>query len=124
VRAEDQPAPGARIVLRGGPDTEALLRSHARRLHRAFVLDGRDVYGVSVFVALDDVGPASQRGLLTGKLLSYPLVYTPPVGALTEAGFKLLATFGRPHFTVLMAGPADAGKLFEAFGPLRENPYT
>lgn len=56
-----------------------MLGAHARRLHGAFVLDGLDVYGVSVFVALDDVGPASQRGLLTGKLVSKLGNVTTPV---------------------------------------------
>jgi hypothetical protein len=88
------------------------------------VLDGLDVYGISVFVALDDVGPASQRGLLTGKLVSYPLVYTPTVGELVDAGFDLLATFGRPHFTVVVASPADAPRLLTALGPLRPNRYA
>jgi hypothetical protein len=124
VRDEEPPPNGARVVLRGGRDTEALLGTHARRLHRAFVLDGLDVYGISVFVALDDVGPASQRGLLTGKLVSYPLVYTPTVRELVDAGFDLLATFGRPHFTVVFASLADAPRLLAALGPLRPNRYA
>ena len=113
VRSEEPPPDDARVVLRGGRDTEALLGTHARRLNRAFVLDG-----------LDDVGPASQRGLLKGKLVSYPLVYTPTVSELVDAGFDLLATFGRPHFTVVFGSPADVPRLLAALGPLRPNRYA
>jgi hypothetical protein len=124
VRVEERPPSGARVVLRGGRDTAALLGTHARRLHRAFVLDGNDVYGISVYIALDDVGPASRRGLLTGKLLSYPLVYTPTVAELVVAGFALLATFDRPHFTVAFGSLADVPRLLAALGRLQPNRYT
>ena len=54
----------AAVVIRGGPDTPSLLRTHARRLNRLYVLDGEDVFGVSVFVAQDEIGPASERSIL------------------------------------------------------------
>ena len=79
---------------------------------------------VSVFVALEPTGPASAEGILRGRLLSYPSVYLPTVGALRGAGFELLPTFRRPHFTVLMSGPELAPVLFEALGELRDNPYA
>jgi hypothetical protein len=74
VRVDEAPPADAAIVIRGGPDTLSLLSAHARRLHRAFVLDGEPVFGVSVFVALDDLGPASERGILSGKLRTYPSI--------------------------------------------------
>ena len=40
------------------------------------------------------------------------------------SGFELLATFGRPHFTVVFASPADAPRLLAALGPLRPNRYA
>jgi hypothetical protein len=124
VRNEEPPPNGARVVLRGGRDTQALLGTHARRLNRTFVLDGQELYGISVYVALDDVGPASRRGLLAGKLLSYPLVYTPTVGELVDAGFGLLPTFDRPHFTVAFASLADVPRLLAALGRLQPNRYA
>ena len=77
-----------------------------------------------MFVALEPTGPASVAGILRGRLLSYPSVYLPTVGALRGAGFYLLPTFGRPHFTVLMSGPELAPVLFEALGELESNPYA
>jgi len=67
VRSDEAPPPGASVVIRGGPDTLSLLRTHARRLHRAFVLDGRPVFGVSVFVALDDVARLPSAGSCRGS---------------------------------------------------------
>jgi hypothetical protein len=52
-----QGAPGEAIVLlRGGPDTVSLLRSHARRTERLYCLDGVPLLGISVFGALDEDG--------------------------------------------------------------------
>lgn len=48
VRDEHPPVDAA-VVIRGGPDTPSLLRSHARRVNRLFVLDGAEVFGISVF---------------------------------------------------------------------------
>ena len=120
----DEPVPGdALVALRGGPDTRSLISSHARRMNRLFVLDGSPVWGISVFVALDPTGPASAESILRRRLLSYELVYLPTVGGLRAAGFDLLPTFGRPHFTVLMSGLELAPALFDALGELQENPY-
>ncbi|MCU1450495.1 MAG: hypothetical protein JWP02_2665 [Acidimicrobiales bacterium] len=121
----DEPIPGhALVALRGGPDTRSLISSHARRLNRLFMIDGGPVWGVSVFVALDPTGPASAEGILRRRLMSYESVYLPTVGALRAAGFDLLPTFGRPHFTVLMGGLELAPALFDALGELQENPYA
>ncbi|MET0580191.1 MAG: hypothetical protein ABW122_16150 [Ilumatobacteraceae bacterium] len=54
-------------MIRGGPDTASLLQTHAKRLQRLYELDGEPVLGISVFVVLDDVGPASERGILAGN---------------------------------------------------------
>lgn len=61
---------------------------------------------------------------LRGRLLSYEQVYMPTVGALREAGFDFLPTFGRPHFTVLIPGLDRAPALFSALGSLQVNPYA
>lgn len=124
VRADELPAPSAAVVMRGGPDTPSLLRSHARRLHRAFVLDGRPVFGVSVFVALDDVGPSSERGILSEKLRTYPSMYRCTVGDLIERGLELLPTFTRPHHTVVLPDLEAADDLMAALGTLGPNPYA
>lgn len=124
VRA-DALGPQQTVTLRGGPDNIDKLRRHAQRTNRAFVLDGKPVFGVSVFCALDDIGPGSLDGLLRDRLSTYRWVHTPTAAHLADAGFQLLATFGRPHFTLLLDDVTDdllAG-LEEALGPPVENPY-
>jgi hypothetical protein len=124
IRANEHPPPATRLVLRGGPDTLSLIRTHARRVNRLYVLESGEFWGISVFVALDDVGPASYSELLRGRLKGYPLVYTPTVSELREGGFRLLPTFRRPHYTVLMSSPDDADRLHLSLGELRSNPYA
>jgi hypothetical protein len=78
-----------------------------------------------VFCALDDIGSASLRGLLSGRLVTYRWIHTPPERRLIDAGFTLLPTFGRPHFTVVLGSDSDdeLGRLQRALGPRIENPY-
>jgi hypothetical protein len=101
-----------------------LLQSHARRLNRLYVLDGADVFGISVFVARDEIGPTSDRTILSSKLRNYAEVYRTNVSTLKDAGFVLLPTFSAPHFTVLMSSLEAADDLAAAFGNLAVNPYA
>lgn len=125
VQLRDERSPeDAVVVVRGGPTTPANLAAHAARTHAAFVLDGRPVWGVSVFCALDDAGPGSLDGLLQ-RFSSYPVVHLPLAGQLRARGFELLATFGRPHYTLSLSN-GDAGeiaRLIEALGAVVGNPY-
>jgi hypothetical protein len=124
LRLEEPPPPTANIVFRGGPDTPSLLQTHAKRLQRLYELDGEPVLGISVFVVLDDVGPASERGILGGRLRSYPSIYRSSVGSVTAAGFELLPTFTRPHFTIVLPALETVSDLATALGPLLANPYA
>jgi len=121
LRKERAPDNGI-VVLRGGPTSVARLLSHARRTHDAFLLDGEPIWGVSVFCALDDLGGASLDALLR-RFASYRVVHLPRVSQLRDAGFDLVPTFGRPHFTVTMAGPDEAAALLDALGKAEQNPY-
>jgi hypothetical protein len=112
----------ATVVVRGGPDTAAKLVVHAERVRRAFVLDGCPVLGISVFAALDDIGPASLDGILAGKLPTYRVVHLVTAGELAEAGFESLPTFGRPHFTLLLTGVDQVASLLKLLGPVHANP--
>ncbi len=78
-----------------------------------------------MFLALDDIGPASLEGLLGGRMSTYRIVYTPTVGDCHEAGFRLLPTFHRPHYTLgLTSGTeAEVSRLLAALGEARDNPY-
>ena len=110
------------VVVRGGPSTVEKLLAHARRTHDAFVLDGNPLWGISVFCALDDIGPGSLDALLR-RFASYRVVHLPRVGQLREAGFDLLPTFKRPHFTVALADPDEVDRLLRALGNADPNPY-
>jgi hypothetical protein len=121
VRAE--PIPGrATLLVRGGPDSAAKLETHAERVRRAFVLDGASVLGISVFAALDDIGPASLDEILAGKLPTYRVVHLVAAGRLIEAGFGVLPTFGRPHVTLRLHDLDQVKVLLELLGPAQANP--
>ncbi|MBN1174994.1 MAG: hypothetical protein JXA67_22740 [Micromonosporaceae bacterium] len=120
----EEPVPhDATIVVRGGPDTAEKLVAHAERVRRAFVLDGQPVLGISVFAALDDLGPASVDGILSAKLATYRVVHLASLRALAGAGFAVLPTFGWPHMTVVLGGLDQVGALLATLGPARVNPH-
>lgn len=121
VRLESLPRT-ATIIVRGGPDTAEKLRTHAQRVRRAFLLDGDPVLGISVFAALDDIGPASLDAILSGKLSTYRVVHLVTAGQLAEAGFEMLPTFGRPHMTLLLSSEDQVESLLEVLGTAQTNP--
>ena len=97
---------------------------HARRTHDAYALDGEPLWEISLYCALDDVGPASLDGLLR-LFASYRAVHLPRTGQLLRAGFPLLRSFGRPHYTIRLDGddPAGLTQLLDALGPTEANKY-
>jgi hypothetical protein len=119
VRLEPPPSDDV-LLLRGGEDTVPKLRRHAERTHRAFTLDGSPVYGLSVFCALDEL---AQRQLYR-RLAAYPLLRASSVGRVRGAGFRLLPTFTRPHFTVALASveTEELARLLACFDPPSHNP--
>ena len=121
VRAEIVP-PKVTLIVRGGPDSEVKLKSHAERVRRAFVLDGVPVLGISLFAALDDIGPASLEGIQAGKVSTYRVVHLVEVGQVLEAGFTLLPTFDRPHVTLLLDALDQVETLLKLLGPPQANP--
>lgn len=108
------------LVVRGGNDTVQKLRQHAERTHRAFVLDGRPIFGASVYCALDEL--AAWR--LYRQLSVYPVLRTSSVGRIRAARFRLLPTFARPHFTVLLTSVEvdELARLLACFAPASQNP--
>lgn len=110
------------VVVRGGPSSLDKLAAHAVRTHAAFVLDGQPLFGVSVFCALDDIGPSSLDGLLQ-RFAPYRVVHLPLAGRLREAGFELLGSFRRPHFTVRLGTLDELPRLLDALGRAEPNPY-
>ena len=121
----DAPPEDTTIVVRGGPDTADKLARHAVRTNRAYELDGRLFWGVSVFLALDETGDASLNGLLSGRMRTYRVVHTPSLEQIHSAGFQVLPTFRRPHFTLALPDTASSTlrQLLAALGPGALNPY-
>lgn len=114
------------LILRGGPDSASLIRTHARRTHRLYCLDGQPLWGISVFAALDPAGPSSRDGLLAGRLATYEQVHIVVMSTLTAEGFGLLPTFRRPHYTLRLTSNAldEAERLLRLLGQPQANPYN
>jgi hypothetical protein len=121
---DERPPDDSTVTVRGGPDTLAKLTGHARRTHDAYVLDGRPLWGISVYCAVDDIGPASLDGVLR-RFASYRVVHLPRTGQLRSAGFQLLPSFGRPHYTIRLEDDGQAGltRLLDVLGPAHVNKY-
>jgi hypothetical protein len=62
--------------------------------------------------------------LLRERFATFRTVYLPTVQTLLEAGFELLPTGRRPHFTVrlLSADGQERARLLAALGTPRDNP--
>jgi hypothetical protein len=87
LRDEAAPDDGI-VVVRGGPTSPEKILAHAQRTHDAFVLNGNPLWGISVFCALDDIGPASLDALLH-RFASYRVVHLPRVGQLRKGRLRL-----------------------------------
>ena len=122
---EEPPPDHAVLVVRGGPVTIEKLRAHSQRTQRTFALDGQPVWGVSVFCALEESGAMSLDGILSGLLRSYPAVHLPRARTVLEAGFQLLPTFDRPHYTLRLSSNEDneLQKLVRTFGDRQKDSY-
>ena len=110
------------VVVRGGPTSIEKLAAHAARTHGAYVLDGQPLLGISVFCALDDIGPSSLDGLLQ-RFAPYRAIHLPLAGDLRSAGFEMLASFRRPHYTVSLGTLDELPQLLDALGKAEPNPY-
>jgi hypothetical protein len=110
------------LVVRGGPDTAARLVASAERVGRAFLLDGELVFGISVFAALDDVGPCSLDGILEGRMSTYRVVHVVSAELVLRAGFTVLSTFERPHISLLLGGLDQVEPLLAVLGEGLPNP--
>jgi hypothetical protein len=121
LRVEVIPA-DAMVVVRGGPNSVSKLQRHAQRTAQFWDLDGEPLFGVSVFCAFDDIGPASLERILE-SMNTYPVIHLCTAGELQSAGFALLPTGTRPHLTVRTHDDslAEMELLLAVFGLPREN---
>ncbi len=120
---EESPPDDSVVVVRGGRDTIEKLEGHINRTARGWTLDGTPLEGISVFCALDDAGGASLDGVLKA-MRSYRFVHLVTAGELRNAGYGLLATGRRPHFTLHDAttGTIDLQNLLAVLGEPQGNP--
>lgn len=83
------------MVLRAGVMSAMSVRRAAER-----TFDLYSVYGISVEGVLDTTVQEACRG---ERVVGYRQVRLSTFGRVRSAGFALLATFDRPHFTVVLA---------------------
>ena len=86
------------------------------------MLDGAEVLRISVFCALDDVGPGSLATILAQKLGNYRQVHLVEVGDVRNSGFEVLATFDRPHHTLPLPSEDMIEQLLAVLGREQANP--
>ena len=91
----EQPPDDAAVVLRAGVMRPDNIRRSAERTFALYA-----VYGISVEGVLDGSVQDACRG---ERIASYRQVRLSTFGRLRYAGFALLATFDRPHFTLVLA---------------------
>lgn len=116
IRAE-QPPDDATVIIRAGVMQRPTIKKAADRTFDAF-----GVYGISVEGVIDTgVIEACRR---SERLASYRQVRLSTFGQVRTAGFALLATFTRPHYTLVLPDLAEltVARLDRAFGDPQPNP--
>lgn len=91
----EQPPDDARLVLRAGVMSSDSVRRAAER-----TFDLCAVHGISVEGVLDTT---VQEACRSERVVGYWKVRLSTFGRVRGAGFALLATFDRPHFTLVLA---------------------
>lgn len=92
----DRPPDDAVVVLRAGVMSPGDVRRAAERTFAAYA-----VYGISVEGVLE--GSVLDACRSSRRFAAYRHIRLSTFGRLRSAGFALLASFDRPHFTVVLA---------------------
>jgi hypothetical protein len=95
----EQPPDDAAVVLRGGVLGADGVRRAAERTFDLYA-----VFGISVEGVLD---MTVQEACSSERVASYRRVRLSTFGRVRMAGFALLATFDRPHFTLVLPDVSD-----------------
>lgn len=95
----EQPPDDAAVVLRGGVLGADGVRRAAQRTFDLYA-----VFGVSVEGVLDVTVQEACRG---ERVAGYRRIRLSTFGRLRGAGFALLGTFDRPHFTLVLPDVSD-----------------
>lgn len=123
VRAGEVLDPEAALVIRGWPLTVDGLLRNADATRRRYSRAGRPFVAVSAEVT---VAGWDLDAIMSGPRLrtrrSYAAV---SVGRIVETGFGLLATFGAPHYSVVLPSYTEvaAQRLLEVMGEVEVNPH-
>lgn len=112
----EQPPDDAAVVLRAGVMGPDNVRRSAERTFALYA-----VYGISVEGVLDGTVQDACRG---DRIAGYRQVRLSTFGRLRSAGFALLATFDRPHFTLVLADLSEltVARLAKCFDEPIPNP--
>jgi hypothetical protein len=88
----------------------------------SYRLDGRPLFGIEAFAATE---PSAVPLLLSGQLVTYSYTHQRLVGQPMDAGFSLLPSFERPHYTVRLDDDEtdEIDRLVQALGTAHRNPY-
>lgn len=123
VRCGEVLDPEAALVIRGWPLTVDGLLRNADATRRRYSRAGRPFVAVSAEVT---VAGWDLEAILSGPRLrtrrSYAAV---AVARVVEAGFGLLATFGAPHYSLVLSSYTEAAaqRLLEVMGEVKVNPH-
>jgi len=112
----EQPPDDAAVVLRGGVLRADAVRRAAERTFQLYA-----VFGISVEGVLD---MTVQEACSGERVVGYRRVRLSTFGRVRVAGFALLATFDRPHFTLVLPDLSDftISRLDRCFDPPIPNP--
>lgn len=94
------PPNDAVVVLRAGVMSPGNVRQSAER-----TFDSYAVYGISVEGVLD--GSVLEACRKSHRIAAYRNIRLSTFGRLRSAGFALLASFERPHFTIVLADVSE-----------------
>jgi hypothetical protein len=123
VRAGEVLDPEAALVIRGWPLTVDGLLRNADATRRRYSRAGRPFVAVSAEMT---VAGWDLDAIMSGPRLrtrrSYAAV---SVGRIVETGFGLLATFGAPHYSVVLPSYTEVAtqRLLEVMGEVTVNPH-
>ena len=95
----EQPPDDTTVVLRGGAMSADNVRRAAERTFDLYA-----IFGISVEGVLESTVQEASRG---DRLAGYRHVRLSTFGRVRGAGFALLATFDRPHFTLVLPDLSD-----------------
>lgn len=112
----EEPPPDETVVVRAGQMSTDNVRRSASRF-----FDEHGVYALSVFAALDHPIDELCRDRV---LVRYGVIRTSAFGVLRAAGFALLPSLRRPHFSIVLPDlePATVDRLSACFGGPAPNP--